>query len=146
MAIYLKLGNTNGIAAAEGHPGQIAVLLRTFALNLSREVTMEGDELRAGEWSAVATITKIADRGMMALLKEALAASQALFITMVPTRDRAQDTVSYKLSNCVLSDYDVSTHDTDGPIETIELRFSVMEDFLHYSSHRQNRQSAHRAL
>ena len=146
MAIYLKFVNTKGIATTEGHASQIVVLLKTFALSMSREVTMEAGQPCAGEWASVVTITKTADRAVTTLLKEALAVGQALYITVVPARGQVQETLSYKLSNCVLSDYIASTHDTDGPIETLELSFSVSEGFVHHSSHRQNKQSARRAL
>lgn len=90
MAIFLNFGNTKGNATAEGHAGHIAVLLRTFSLSISREVTMKADQPLAGEWSGTATITKIADRAMVALLKEALAAGQTLFVTMVPSAAGSQ--------------------------------------------------------
>lgn len=143
MAIYLKFGNPKGIPTAEDHVGQIAVLLKTFAVNISREVTMEEDRLQAGEWSATATLTKVADQTMTALLKEALAAGQTLSVTIIPSRDRAQEILSYKLSNCVLNAYEEGPDDF---IETFELSFSVTEDFVQHTSHRQNRQSARRAL
>lgn len=143
MAIYLKFTNTKGISPAEGHTGQIAVLLKTFAVHISREVSMDDDQLHAGEWTGTATFTKVADRAMTTLLKEALAAGQALFVTMVTTRGRAQEVLSYKLSNCVLN---TSDEGPDGSIETFELSFSVMEDFVQHTSHRQNRQLARRAL
>lgn len=145
MAIYLKFG-TKGIATSESKAGQIAVPLRTFSLGITRDVTMEAGKPHAGEWSGTATFTKAADQAMMVLLKEALAADQALYVTMVPTRGRIQEIFSYKLSNCVLNNYDVSAHDTDDPIETLKLSFSVTEGFMQYSRHQQDRQSARRSL
>lgn len=146
MAIYLKFVNTKGIAPTEGHASQIVVLLKTFALSMSREITMEAGQPCAGEWASVATITKAADRAVTALLKEALAAGQALFVTVVPARDQVQDVLTYKLSSCILDKYDLSTHDVDHPIETLELRFSAMESEFHHSRHQQKRQPARRSL
>lgn len=146
MAIYLKFRNTKGIDPHESHANQIAVLLKTFALGISREITLKDDQPHAGEWSGTATITKTTDRTVTTQLKQALAAGQALFVTMPLTRSsRTQEILSYKLSNCVLNDYDVSMHDTDNPIETLELSFSVTEGFMHYACGK-NKQSARRAL
>lgn len=124
MAIYLKFRNTKRIDTNESHANQIAVLLKAFALDISREVTLKDDQPHAGEWSGTATITKTADRTVTTQLKEALAAGQTLFVTMPLTHDRTQEILSYELPNCVLNDYDVFTHDTDNPIETLELGFS----------------------
>lgn len=143
MAIYLKFSNTKGIPSAEGHTGQIAVLLKSFAVHISREVSMDGDQVQAGEWAGTATFTKVADRTISALLKETLAGGQTLSVTIVATRGRAQEILSYKFSNCVLNAYD---EDPDDPIETFELNFSVTEDFVQHSSHRQARQSAQCAV
>lgn len=140
MAIYLKFRSVKGIDAHASHASQIAVLLRTFAVGISREVTLEDGQPCAGEWSGITTITKVADHAVTAQLKEALAAGQTLFVTMPLNSGRSQEILSYKLSNCVLNDYDVSTLDPDDPIETIELSFSVTDDFM-YLSRRQNKQA-----
>lgn len=134
MAIYLRFGNVT----ADGTRGQITVLAKTFDLSISREVTMgETGKLSVGEFSGAVTITKAADRSMTALLKEALAAGETVTLTIVYTRDRVREVLSYKLANCTLNDYAISPGDADIPIETLELGFSVIDSDIRHSRRRQ---------
>lgn len=131
MAIYLKFGNVKGNVTAEGFTGQIA--LHTARFNVSRQVTMETGNLSNREFAkptlSVVTITKDADSSAAALFKEALAGSagQEAIITFVQTGDKLQEYLSYKLSNCIVSHYDLSGNQDGAPTEILDLSYSAIE-------------------
>lgn len=132
MAIYLKFGNVKGNVTADGFAGQIA--LNTVHFNVSRNVSMETGNLSNREYSkpalSVVTISKDADSSVAALFKEALAgaAGQEALITFVQTgSDKVREFMSYKLSNCIISNYDMSADKEGVPTEILQLSFSAIE-------------------
>lgn len=132
MAIYLKFGNVKGNVTANGYAGQIA--LNTVHFKVSRKVAMEPGNLSNRESTkpavSVVTITKDADSSVVALFKEALAGSagQEAIITFVHTgTDKVREFMTYKLKDCIVSDYDFSAEKEGVPTEIIKLSFSAIE-------------------
>lgn len=132
MAIYLKFGNVKGNVTAEGYAGQIAVSFLSFSV--SRNVSMETGNLSNRESSKPAlsriSITKVADNSVAALFKEAMtgAAGQDAVITFVRTgMGNIEEFMSYKLSDCIISGYSISSGSDAEPLETISLSYSAIE-------------------
>jgi type VI secretion system secreted protein Hcp len=132
MAIYLKFGNVKGNVTAEGYAGQIAVLSVQFGV--ARHVSMEAGNLSNREASKPSVseimISKTADNSVAALFKEALTGSdgQEAVLTFVRTgKDKVQEFMSYKLTNCIISGYNISAHGDDTPVENISLSYSAIE-------------------
>ena len=137
MAIYLKFGNVKGNVTADGFAGQIAVTRVKF--NVSRNVSMEAGNLSNRESTkpnlSPITITKKADNSVAALFKEALtgSAGQEATITFVRTGDKVQEFMAYKLSNCIISSYDIDAEGDDAPVEELTLSYSAIE--VSYKDH-----------
>ena len=81
------------------------------------------------------TIRKKADSSVAALFKEALSGSagQEATITFVRTGDKVQEFMTYKLTNCIISSYDIDAEGEDVPDEDITLSFSAIE--VSYKDH-----------
>ena len=137
MAMYLKFGNVKGNVTADGYAGQIA--LTRVKLGVARNVTMEAGNLSNRESSkpnvSAITIKKKADSSVAALFKEALtgSAGQEATITFVRTGDKVQEFMAYKLTNCIISSYDIDAEGEDAPEEDITLSFSAIE--VSYKDH-----------
>lgn len=137
MAMYLKFGNVKGNVTADGYAGQIA--LTRVKLGVARNVTMEAGNLSNRESSkpniSAITIRKKADSSVAALFKEALtgSAGQEAIITFVRTGDKVQEFMTYKLTNCIISSYDIDAEGEDVPDEDITLSFSAIE--VSYKDH-----------
>ena len=138
MAIYLKFGNVKGNVTAEGYAGQIAVAKIKFGVR--RTVSMEAGNLSNRESSkpslSVITITKKADNSVAALFKEALtgSAGQEAIITFVRTgAQKVQEFMAYKLTNCIISSYDIDAEGENEPIEELTLSYSAIE--VSYKDH-----------
>ena len=137
MAMYLKFGNVKGNVTADGYAGQIA--LTRVKLGVARNVTMEAGNLSNRESSkpniSAITIRKKADSSVAALFKEALtgSAGQEAIITFVRTGDKVQEFMTYKLTNCIISSYDIDSEGEDVPDEDITLSFSAIE--VSYKDH-----------
>lgn len=138
MAIYLKLGNVKGNVTAAGFENQIAV--QSVSFGVSRAITMEPGNLsnrEAGKPSlSEITISKLADNSVAALFKEALtgSAGQEAVITFVRTgTDKVQDFMTYKLTNCIISGYNISASGDEEPSENLTLSYSAIE--VSYKDH-----------
>ena len=138
MAIYLKFGNVKGNVTADGYAGQIAITSVSFGV--SRSVSMEAGNLSNRESSKPSlsqiTITKMADNSVAALFKEALtgSAGQEAVLTFVRTgADKVQEFMTYKLTNCIISGYNISAQGDQEPIENISLSYSAIE--VSYKDH-----------
>lgn len=132
MAIYLKFGNLKGNVTAEGYVDQIAIGAIKF--NVKRKVSMEVGNLSNRESSKPSLsqiiLSKKADSSVAALFKEALAGSsgQEATITFVRTgSNKVQEFMVYKLTNCIISEYDISAEGEDEPSEQLALSFSTIE-------------------
>lgn len=75
------------------------------------------------------TITLDADSSITALLKEALAGSagQEAIISFVQTGNKLQEYLSYKLSNCIVSHYDISADKDGNAVVIAQLSYSSLE-------------------
>lgn len=138
MAIYLKFGNVKGNVTAEGHADQIAVASIHF--RVERKVSMEAGNLSNRESSkptlSQITITKKADNSVAALFKEALtgSAGQEATLTFVRTgSNKVQEFMTYKLTNCIISSYDLSADGDEEPTEELTLSYSAIE--VSYKDH-----------
>ena len=138
MAMYLKFGNVKGNVTADGYAGQIAVTRVKF--NVARNVSMEAGNLSNRESTkpnlSPITITKKADNSVAALFKEALtgSAGQEATITFVRTgADKVQEFMTYKLTNCIISSYDIDAEGEDAPVEELTLSYSAIE--VSYKDH-----------
>ncbi len=138
MAIYLKFGNVKGNVTADGFAGQIAVTLINFGV--SRKVSMEAGNLSNRESSKPTLseihITKLADNSVAALFKEALTGStgQEAVITFVRTGStKVEDFMTYKLTNCIISSYNIEAQDEGAPTEHLSLSYSAIE--VSYKDH-----------
>lgn len=138
MAIYLKFGNVKGNVTAEGHAGQIAVASIHF--RVERKVSMEAGNLSNRESSkptlSQITVTKKADNSVAALFKEALtgSAGQEATLTFVRTgSNKVQEFMTYKLTNCIISSYDLSADGDEEPTEELTLSYSAIE--VSYKDH-----------
>lgn len=138
MAIYLKFGNVKGNVTAEGYAGQIAV--NRIRFGVARNVSMEAGNLSNRESTkpnlSVITISKKADNSVAALFKEALtgSAGQEATITFVRTgADKVQEFMTYKLTNCIISSYDIEAEGDEEPMEELTLSYSAIE--VSYKDH-----------
>lgn len=137
MAIYLKFGNVKGNVTADGYAGQIAV--KSINFEGSRKVSMETGNLSNRESSkptlSLIQITKRADSSVAALFKEFLtgSAGQEAVIAFVRTGDKIQEFMTYKLTNCIISKYNISADEDEQPFEIIELSYSAIE--ISYKDH-----------
>lgn len=138
MAIYLKFGNVKGNVTADGYAGQIAVSRVKFGV--ARSVSMEAGNLSNRESTkpnlSAITISKSADNSVAALFKEALtgSAGQEATITFVRTgSDKVQEFMSYKLTNCIISSYDIEAEGDEQPTEELTLSYSAIE--VSYKDH-----------
>ena len=137
MAMYLKFGNVKGNVTADGYAGQIA--LSRVKFGVARNVTMEAGNLSNRESTkpnvSAITVRKKADSSVAALFKEALtgSAGQEATITFVRTGDKLQEFMTYKLTNCIISSYDIDAEGEDVPDEDITLSFSAIE--VSYKDH-----------
>jgi len=138
MAIYLKFGNVKGNVTADGYAGQIAIISADFGV--SRSVSMEAGNLSNRESSkptlSQISITKKADNSVAALFKEALtgSAGQEAVLTFVRTgSDKVQEFMSYKLTNCIISSYNISAVGDEEPTESLTLSYSAIE--VSYKDH-----------
>ncbi|MFP5350858.1 MAG: Hcp family type VI secretion system effector [Gammaproteobacteria bacterium] len=137
MAIYLKFGNVKGNVTADGYAGQIAV--KSIHVKVSRQVSMEAGNLSNRESTkpnlSVIEIVKNADSSVATLFKEALtgAAGQEAVITFVRTGAKVQEYMTYKLSDCIVSHYDIDAGDEDDLVEKIQLSYSAIE--VSYKDH-----------
>lgn len=138
MAIYLKFGNVKGNVTADGYVGQIAVSKIHFGIN--RNVSMEAGNLANRESTkpnlTPITIGKLADSSVAALLKEALtgSAGQEAIISFVRTGSaKVEEYMSYKLTNCIVSGYDIDGEGEAVPEETLTLTYSAIE--VSYKDH-----------
>ena len=138
MAIYLKFGNVKGNVTADGYAGQIAVTSIHF--KVERKVSMEAGNLSNRESSKPSlsqiTITKMADNSVAALFKEALtgSAGQEATLTFVRTgSNKVQEFMTYKLTNCIVSSYEVSADGDEEPTEELTLSYSAIE--VSYKDH-----------
>ena len=138
MAMYLKFGNVKGNVTADGYAGQIAVTRVRF--RVSRNVSMEAGNLSNRESTkphlTPIIITKKADNSVAALFKEALtgSAGQEATITFVRTgSDKVQEFMTYKLTNCIISSYDIDAEGEKEPAEELTLSYSAIE--VSYKDH-----------
>lgn len=138
MAIYLKFGNVKGNVTADGYAGQIAIMSADFGV--TRSVSMEAGNLSNRESSKPTLsqigITKKADNSVAALFKEALtgSAGQEAVLTFVRTgSDKVQEFMAYKLSNCIISSYNISAVGDEEPTESLTLSYSAIE--VSYKDH-----------
>jgi len=138
MAIYLKMGNVKGNVTADGYEDQIAVLSVHFGV--SRSITMEAGNVSNREASkpnlTEITLTKQADNSVAAMFKEALtgSAGQEALITFVRTgTDKVQEFMTYKLTDCIVSNYSLDANGDNAPTENISLSFSAIE--VSYKDH-----------
>ena len=138
MAIYLKFGNVKGNVTADGYTGQIAVTRVRFGLG--RNVSMEAGNLSNRESTKPSlspiAIEKKADNSVVALLKEAVAGSagQEATVTFVRTgSDKVQEYMTYKLTHCIISSYDMDADGEKEPVEILTLSYSAIE--VSYKDH-----------
>lgn len=138
MAIYLKFGNVKGNVTADGFAGQIA--LSRVRFGVGRNVSMETGNMSNRESTkpsfARIAVEKKADSSVVALLKEAAAGSsgQEAVIAFVRTgSDKVQEYMSYKLTNCIISSYDIDAESEEEPIEILSLSYSAIE--VSYKDH-----------
>lgn len=138
MAIYLKFGNVKGNVTADGYANQIA--LASIKFGGTRNVSMEAGNLSNRESTkpnlTPIRITKKADSSVAALFKEFLtgSAGQEAIITFVRTgSDKVQEFMTYKLSNCIISGYELGADEDDQPIEELTLSYSAIE--VSYKDH-----------
>lgn len=140
MAIYLKFGNVKGNVTAEGYAGQIA--LKRVRFGLGRNVSMDTGNLSNRESSKPSfdriAIEKKADSSVVALLKEAASGSagQEAIIAFVRTgTNKVEEYMTYKLTNCIISSYDIDADDDTGKeaVEILSLSYSAIE--VSYKDH-----------
>lgn len=132
MAIYLKFGNVKGNVTAEGYAGQIA--LKRVRFGLGRNVSMEAGNMSNRESSKPSfsriVIEKKVDSSVVALLKEAASGSagQEAILTFVRTgANKVEEYMNYKLSNCIISSYDIDTNAENEDVEILSLSYSAIE-------------------
>ena len=138
MAIYLKFGNVKGNVTADGYAGQIAV--KSVSFGVERNVSMEAGNLSNRESSkptlSQIQISKTADNSVAALFKEALtgSAGQEAVLTFVRTgSDKVQEFMTYKLTNCIISSYNIDAEGDEEPMESLKLSYSAIE--VSYKDH-----------
>lgn len=131
MAIYFKFGNVKGNVTADGYAGQIAV--KRLKFKVARNVSMEAGNLSNRESSkpnlSQIEIVKTADNSVAALFKESVtgASGQEAVLTFAHTGDKVQDFMTYKLTDCIISSYEIDALEDGDPAEIVRLSYSAIE-------------------
>jgi type VI secretion system secreted protein Hcp len=129
MAIYLKFGNVKGNVTAKGFEKHIAV--DSVRFKVTRTVSMESGNLSNRESAkpklSPITLVKRADSSVAAIFKEAVsgASGQEATLTFVRTgKDGLMPYMSYVLTDCIVSGYDINAFGDTEPSESISLSYS----------------------
>lgn len=132
MAIYLKFGNVRGNGTAADYVGQTLIL--GFEFKVYRTVSMNAGEVSNRE-SSKAVLRRIVvfkrfDSASSAFFREAVTGSLGHHATLsfVSTGPNGLgEFMSYKLSECIVSNYKVDAVSGKDPLERIELSYSAVE-------------------
>lgn len=132
MAIYLKFGNVRGNGTAANYVGQTLIL--GFEFKTYRRVSMDAGQVSNRESSKAVlgriVVFKRFDSASSAFFREAVTGSlgHPATLSFVSTEPNGlHEFMSYKLSDCIVSNYKVDAVSGKDPLERIELSYSAIE-------------------
>lgn len=130
MAIFLQVDGVKGDVTADGHKDWIECTSMQWGVGRGIHTPTGSAQERESSSPSVSevTVTKNMDKATAALVQEAcVGRSKPVVIHLVQTGDKLETFMEYKLTDCLISGYSVSSGGEGKPSESVSFNFTKVE-------------------